>query len=180
MKFTRIGLGGPWECWREQKYTHHFNAPWQEISLPHSWNGFDCVDPDVPYFEGDGWFRGLYTDFKQFSLNEIFKVDHFLHVEWGDENHAGRQSENSAPGLDLVEAGQGADEQDGDYSLAGLGRLIDNLGTVQGSRNVHTVNGRSQISYEIKGQPNVLGVHVEGLPPGLSSDTPVLAGSCHD
>ncbi len=57
VEFTRNGLGGPWECWRSQKFTNHFNLSWDEVALPHCWNAFDCVDPDVPYFEGDGWYR---------------------------------------------------------------------------------------------------------------------------
>ncbi|WFB34430.1 glycoside hydrolase family 2 TIM barrel-domain containing protein [Kiritimatiellota bacterium B12222] len=57
LEFTRNGLGGPWECWRGEKYTNHFNLSWEKVSLPHCWNAFDCVDPDVPYYEGDGWYR---------------------------------------------------------------------------------------------------------------------------
>ncbi|MDB5221392.1 MAG: glycoside hydrolase family 2 protein [Chitinophagaceae bacterium] len=40
-----------------------------------------------------GWYRGIYTDYKEISKKEFDKVDHFLHVEWGGDSHAGRNSE---------------------------------------------------------------------------------------
>ncbi|WP_255153323.1 glycoside hydrolase family 2 protein [Ferruginibacter sp. HRS2-29] len=40
-----------------------------------------------------GWYRGVYTDYKEFTKKEFSKVNHFLHVEWGGDSHAGRHSE---------------------------------------------------------------------------------------
>ena len=40
-----------------------------------------------------GWYRGIYTDYKMYSEMESQKVDHFLHVEWGGDAHAGRYAE---------------------------------------------------------------------------------------
>ncbi|MDQ8207517.1 glycoside hydrolase family 2 TIM barrel-domain containing protein [Coraliomargarita sp. SDUM461003] len=57
LEFTRHDLGGPWECWRSAKYTNHFNLPWTRVVLPHCWNASDAVDPDLPYYEGAGWYR---------------------------------------------------------------------------------------------------------------------------
>jgi beta-galactosidase len=48
------------------------------------------------------------------------------------------------------------------FSLAGAGRLIDNLGTTRGSREVQLSNGRAEISLVHKG-----GCRVEAAPEGL-------------
>ena len=50
------------------------------------------------------------------------------------------------------------------FSVAGDGRLIDNLGTVHGSREVQLANGRAEISIVRKGEC-VLGVTAQGIPP---------------
>ncbi len=33
------------------------NAPWQPITLPHTWNNLDGQDGGDNYFKGDGWYR---------------------------------------------------------------------------------------------------------------------------
>jgi beta-galactosidase len=50
------------------------------------------------------------------------------------------------------------------FSLAGDGRLIDNLGTVRGSRVLELCNGRAEISVATGQQPSVLCVGSEGVP----------------
>jgi beta-galactosidase len=40
-----------------------------------------------------GWYRGQYTEYAHESLLQMQKVDHFLHMEWGGDSHAGRHSE---------------------------------------------------------------------------------------
>jgi beta-galactosidase len=50
------------------------------------------------------------------------------------------------------------------FSLAGGGRMIDNLGTVHGSREVQLANGRAEISL-VRSGGCVLGVTAQGLPP---------------
>jgi len=40
-----------------------------------------------------GWYRGQYTEYAQESFLQMQKVDHFLHMEWGGDSHAGRHSE---------------------------------------------------------------------------------------
>ena len=78
----------------------------------------DIVDVYSPSIWA-GWYRGLYTEYKKAALDAIREHKHVLHVEWGGDNHAGRHTEDSAKGLEEIQAGQGADEQDGDYFLEG-------------------------------------------------------------
>ncbi len=56
------------------------------------------------------------------------KTDHFLHVEWGGDNHARRHAEDPYINLDKIDSGgQKADERAGDASLYG--------GTARASRD---------------------------------------------
>ena len=57
------------------------------------------------------------------------------------------------------------------FTLAGDGRLIDNLGTSGGSRVVQIYNGRARISIEREGGPSQIGVASEGLAPTFLSIT---------
>ncbi|MFA4870584.1 MAG: glycoside hydrolase family 2 TIM barrel-domain containing protein [Pedobacter sp.] len=78
----------------------------------------DIVDVYSPSIWA-GWYRGIYTEYKETSKKEFERVDHFLHVEWGGDSHAGRHSESPDKALSLVKTGGGADERDGDASLFG-------------------------------------------------------------
>lgn len=78
----------------------------------------DIVDVYSPSIWA-GWYRGMYTDYKRVSYNEMQKVKHFLHVEWGGDNHARRHAEDAYKDLDKIETGKGADERVGDASLYG-------------------------------------------------------------
>lgn len=78
----------------------------------------DIVDVYSPSIWA-GWYRGIYTEYKQVSEDEMKKVKHFLHVEWGGDSHAGRHSENPDNGLRNIKTGVGADERAGDASLIG-------------------------------------------------------------
>lgn len=78
----------------------------------------DIVDVYSPSIWA-GWYRGVFTDYKSVSEEEMKKVKHFLHVEWGGDSHAGRHSENVFANLKGIESGKGADERDGDASLYG-------------------------------------------------------------
>jgi beta-galactosidase len=40
-----------------------------------------------------GWYRGQYTEYKSECLQQMQKVEHFLHMEWGGDSHPGRHSE---------------------------------------------------------------------------------------
>ncbi|RZF58688.1 DUF4982 domain-containing protein [Sphingobacterium corticibacterium] len=78
----------------------------------------DIVDVYSPSIWA-GWYRGVYTDYKKASRNEFERVDHFLHVEWGGDSHAGRHSETPDAGLSEVMRSTTADERAGDASLYG-------------------------------------------------------------
>lgn len=54
-------LGGVWEVWRADKLHNHYNVPWHTVTLPHSYNGLDVMDPDTKYYQGQGWYRTRLT-----------------------------------------------------------------------------------------------------------------------
>lgn len=78
----------------------------------------DIVDVYSPSIWA-GWYRGVYTEYKEISYAEMQKVKHFLHVEWGGDSHAGRHSENPDKALQQIKPGGGGDERAGDASLFG-------------------------------------------------------------
>ncbi|MDW5265084.1 MULTISPECIES: glycoside hydrolase family 2 TIM barrel-domain containing protein [Acidobacteriaceae] len=45
-------MGGPWEVWHSKE-----TAVWQAVAMPHCFNAYDACDPDVPYYQGNGWYR---------------------------------------------------------------------------------------------------------------------------
>jgi beta-galactosidase len=78
----------------------------------------DIVDVYSPSIWA-GWYRGIYTEYKDISRNEFESVDHFLHVEWGGDSHARRHSETPDAVWKVVKKAGAADERAGDASLAG-------------------------------------------------------------
>lgn len=78
----------------------------------------DIVDVYSPSIWA-GWYRGIYTEYKDVSKAEFDKVDRFLHAEWGGDSHAGRHSENPDKALQQIKAQGAADERAGDASLFG-------------------------------------------------------------
>lgn len=78
----------------------------------------DIVDVYSPSIWA-GWYRGIYTEYKDVSKQEFDKVDRFLHVEWGGDSHAGRHSETPDNALQKIKAQGSADERAGDASLFG-------------------------------------------------------------
>ncbi len=78
----------------------------------------DIVDVYSPSIWA-GWYKGIYTEYRQSTETEIQKVKHFFHAEWGGDSHAGRHSENPDKVLQKVETGVGTDERKGDASLFG-------------------------------------------------------------
>jgi beta-galactosidase len=66
-----------------------------------------------------GWYRGVYTEYKQTTEDEFKKVKHFFHAEWGGDSHAMRHSENPDGALSKIQTGTGTDERLGDASLTG-------------------------------------------------------------
>ena len=53
-EYRRGSLGSPWEAWR--KVNDDANT-WTKVDVPHCFNAMDAVDPDVPYYQGPGWYR---------------------------------------------------------------------------------------------------------------------------
>lgn len=78
----------------------------------------DIVDVYSPSIWA-GWYRGIFTDYQSVSYEEMQKVKHFLHVEWGGDSHARRHSENIFDILKEIESGKGADERAGNASMYG-------------------------------------------------------------
>jgi beta-galactosidase len=78
----------------------------------------DIVDVYSPSIWA-GWYRGIYTEYAAITKQEFDKVDHFLHVEWGGDSHAGRHSENADKVLQQIKPQGAADERAGDASLFG-------------------------------------------------------------
>jgi len=78
----------------------------------------DIVDVYSPSIWA-GWYRGVFTEYKEISYTEMQKVKRFLHVEWGGDSHARRHSENALVNLKNIRGGQGGDERAGDASLYG-------------------------------------------------------------
>ncbi|HEX4119637.1 MAG TPA: glycoside hydrolase family 2 TIM barrel-domain containing protein, partial [Verrucomicrobiae bacterium] len=54
-QYHQGALGGIWEVWRGNKASD--NVAWTPVRLPHCFNAFDAVDPDVHYYQGPGWYR---------------------------------------------------------------------------------------------------------------------------
>lgn len=78
----------------------------------------DIVDVYSPSIWA-GWYRGQFIEYREVSEREMKKVDHFLHVEWGGDSHAGRHAEDPyAPLRDLSKAGA-ADERGLDFMRLG-------------------------------------------------------------
>jgi beta-galactosidase len=78
----------------------------------------DIVDVYSPSIWA-GWYRGIYTEYKQVTKTEFGKTDHFLHAEWGGDSHARRHSENPDRSLQGIRKQGAADERAGDASLYG-------------------------------------------------------------
>lgn len=64
----------------------------------------DIVDVYSPSIWA-GWYRGIYTEYKKFTEEARDQVNHFLHVEWGGDSHAGRYAEIDYQDLDKVKNG---------------------------------------------------------------------------
>jgi beta-galactosidase len=77
----------------------------------------DIVDVYSPSIWA-GWYHGPYTNYKSVSQKEMGKVNHFLHLEWGGDSHAGRHSEDADRLLAMFTAGQ-AGGKSADYLLTG-------------------------------------------------------------
>ncbi|MCY1152673.1 MAG: DUF4982 domain-containing protein [Sphaerochaetaceae bacterium] len=56
-KFHKGDLADIWEVIREcPKGSAQDALIWQEITTPHCFNSYDAVDPDINYYQGEGWY----------------------------------------------------------------------------------------------------------------------------
>ncbi|RKR83700.1 beta-galactosidase [Mucilaginibacter gracilis] len=78
----------------------------------------DIVDVYSPSIWA-GWYRGAYKDYKYTTETEFKLVKHFLHIEWGGDSQALRNSEDPEGFLNNIPTGKGADERLGDANLHG-------------------------------------------------------------
>jgi len=78
----------------------------------------DIVDVYSPSIWA-GWYRGRYTEYKNFSTEEMKKVKHFIHMEWGGDSHARRHSESVDRVLAKYVAGEARGKERPDYLLTG-------------------------------------------------------------
>lgn len=53
-EYYKGNLGSSWEVWRQ---VVDDTVKWQPVTLPHCFNATDAVDPDVSYYQGEGWYR---------------------------------------------------------------------------------------------------------------------------
>lgn len=59
-QYLREDIGNIWEAVRPVKSGQPEAQPiWQSVKLPHCFNAEDCVDPDVNYYQGPGWYKTL-------------------------------------------------------------------------------------------------------------------------
>jgi len=57
-EFLKGDLGGIWEAVRPVKIGSPESVPlWDTVSLPHTYNRYDAVDPDKNYYQGPAWYR---------------------------------------------------------------------------------------------------------------------------
>lgn len=57
-QFIRLDMANAWEVFRPVKADKPESVPlWMEVNLPHCFNATDAVDPDVNYYQGQGWYR---------------------------------------------------------------------------------------------------------------------------
>jgi beta-galactosidase len=52
-EFYKSDLASPWEAFRPANLSP---LPfWEQVNLQHSYNAYDAVDPDAPYYQGPAW-----------------------------------------------------------------------------------------------------------------------------
>ncbi len=72
--FYKTDIGSPWEAFRSERLS---KLPvFKKVQLPHTYNAFDAVDPDGPYYQGPAWY---YTFIKIDTLYPKGRI--LLHFE---------------------------------------------------------------------------------------------------
>jgi beta-galactosidase len=61
-EFSRGDLGGIWEAWRYEGKEQPNPVPaWEKVTVPHSFNADDAVNPGAHYYQGPAWYRTRVT-----------------------------------------------------------------------------------------------------------------------
>lgn len=71
-------MGGVWEVWHSKE-----TAVWQPVVMPHCFNAYDACDPDVPYYQGNGWYRTHVTAANPYKMGRTL-----LHFEGAGQTAA--------------------------------------------------------------------------------------------
>ena len=126
-EYRRGSLGGPWEAWR--KANDDANV-WTQVSVPHCFNAYDSVDPDVAYYQGPGWYRtkiGIANPFPGGRTLLHFegagqKTEVFVHTE-KIASHVGGYDEFV---VDITEQAKKFPKTDKDPGLVPVAVMCDN------------------------------------------------------
>src|SRR6185369_9171789 len=126
-EYRRGSLGGPWEAWR--KANDDANV-WTQVSVPHCFNALDSVDPDVPYYQGPGWYRTKLSIQNPFPGGRTLlhfegagqKTEVFIHTE-KIASHVGGYDEFI---VDITEHAKKFPKTDKDPGLVPVGVMCDN------------------------------------------------------
>jgi beta-galactosidase len=122
-EYHQGALGGIWEVWRGNKASD--NVAWTPVRLPHCFNAFDAVDPDVHYYQGPGWYRTRLAVTNPFPNGRTLlrfegagqKAQVFVDMEKAGAQHVGGYDEFT---MDITEAAANALKRDGDVPMAVL------------------------------------------------------------
>ncbi len=55
--YAQQDMGGIWEILRAPSKKPSILPHFEKVTLPHCFNAYDALDPDVVYYEGPGWYR---------------------------------------------------------------------------------------------------------------------------
>ncbi len=52
--FYKTDIGSPWEAFRPEKLSKL--PKFKQVEVPHTYNAYDAVDPEGPYYQGPAWY----------------------------------------------------------------------------------------------------------------------------
>ncbi|WNR46188.1 glycoside hydrolase family 2 TIM barrel-domain containing protein [Paenibacillus roseipurpureus] len=121
----RGSLGGVWEVWRSDKLQNHYNVPWESVTLPHTYNGYDVMDPDHTYYQGQGWYRNKLDIHNPYPKGRTLlhfegagqRTDVYIYTEKVG-SHLGGYDEFTVDISEAIERAQGIDRYAGQVPVA--------------------------------------------------------------
>ncbi|MBP1962825.1 glycoside hydrolase family 2 TIM barrel-domain containing protein [Paenibacillus aceris] len=121
----RGSLGGAWEVWRSDKLQNHYNVPWETVTLPHTYNGYDVMDPDSKYYQGQGWYRSKLKVNNPFPKGRTLlhfegagqRTDVYVYTEKVD-SHLGGYDEFTVDITEAAERAKGIERYGGQIPVA--------------------------------------------------------------